>query len=215
MATATTKAPPKRFALYLEARPIAGNGKEVYTRQALVMPPHREPTTREWKWPSIYYRSVAPTNPRSRWRFTAIHNSVRDGTFSSSGGVVHSAGSIDVPKMHYMTRIEQQSLVLDRHLDVQEVVSEVMDSNAYEYVMDWLNTMMGKPDVYTIQKPLYVEVTDTDARDAYQKQTPSALLRRLERVRRDAGFPESVTEPVTKSIPALLTPALLTSALGV
>jgi hypothetical protein len=204
MATATTKAPPKRFALYLEARPSAGNGKEVYTRQALVMPPHRDPATREWKWPSIYYRSVAPTNPRSRWRFTAIHGLVRNDTFTGPT-FVYSSPADDSLKTHYMTRIEQQSLVLDRRLDVQEVVSEVMDSNAYEYVMDWLNTMMGKPDVYTIQKPLYVEVTDTDARDAYQKQTPSALLRRLERVRRDSGFPESVTEPVTKSIPALLT----------
>lgn len=202
MATATTKAPPKRFALYLEARPNAGNGKEVYTRQALVMPPHRDPATREWKWPSIYYRSVAPTNPRSRWRFTAIHTGLQGETFS--GAVAKSYGTVDVPRINYMAKIEQQSLVLDRRLDVQEVVSEVMDSNAYEYVMDWLNTMMGKPDVYTIQKPLYVEVTDTDARDAYQKQTPSALLRRLERVRRDAGFPESVTEPVTKSIPATL-----------
>jgi len=215
MATATTKAPPKRFALYLEARPIAGNGKEVYTRQVLVMPPHRDVTTREWKWPSIFHRSTAPTNPRARWRFTAIHSSIRSGTFSSTSGVVYSAHDATSPKMHYMTRIEQQSLVLDRRLNVQEVVSEVMDSNAYEYIMDWLGTMMGKPEVYAIQKPLYIEVTDTDARDAYQKQTPSALLRRLERVRRDAGFPESVTEPVTKSIPALLTPTLLASALGV
>jgi hypothetical protein len=118
---------------------------------------------------------------------------------------VHSAGVVDLPKMHYMTRIEQQSLVLDRHLDVQEVVSEVMDSNAYEHIMDWLGMFMGKPEVYSIQKPLYIEVTDADAREAYSKQTPSALLRRLDRVRRDAGFPESVTEPVGKSLPALLT----------
>lgn len=205
MATATTKAPPKRFALYLEARPIAGNGTEVYTRQVLVMPPHRDVATREWKWPSIFHRSTAPTNPRARWRFTAIHNSVRNDTFSSSGGVVYSAGVVDLPKMHYMTRIEQQSLVLDRRLDVQEVVSEVMDSNAYEHIMDWLGVFMGKPEVYSIQKPLYIEVTDADAREAYSKQTPSALLRRLDRVRRDAGFPESVTEPVGKSLPALLT----------
>ena len=82
MATATTKAPPKRFALYLEARPIAGNGTEVYTRQVLVMPPHRDTTTREWKWPSIFYRATAPTNPRARWRFSPIHGSVIGDTFS-------------------------------------------------------------------------------------------------------------------------------------
>lgn len=175
----TVKDPPRRFALYLESRPKADNARINDTRQAIVIPSLRR-ASGVWTSPWIYSRRVSEFTSRSQWKKAQI---------TKPPGSLRS--SPDFPS--YIETIEQQHLLSDE-VQTPAYMAYMLADNHAQWVLMYLAGMYEDPDLHHMT-PLFVEVTDKDVVDIFSKKTPSALMRRIERVRTEAGLPASVWVP--------------------
>jgi len=122
-------------------------------------------------------RSLSWANPRAKWR-------------QIESGMVNPKIPLGAP---LMTVLKQESVISDSVLNPQEVARHAVSSGTMSTILNHISRYLGVASL--VQKPLFIEVTDTDLRDVLDGKTPSALMRRLDRVRSEAGFPKDVWEP--------------------
>jgi hypothetical protein len=99
-----------------------------------------------------------------------------------------------------MDTIQRVSLLQDQPLSPTNLVDALVQTKTFEAVLDLVTRSLGNLETKTVSKPLFVEVTDKDVTDLSRGNTPSALMRRIERCRIEAGMPEDIFEPSTRFV---------------
>lgn len=181
---------PKRFAIYLEARPKPTEDKDPLTYQVVLTPPYKD-LDGKWCSAKIVRRSVSWYSKRSQWRQVSIDR----GDFSRRD---------KPPVLPLMESLQRTSLLHDRPVTPLEMVSDLTDTQTFQASLDLVTRSLGNIETKTVSKPLFVEVTDKDVTDLSRGNTPSALMRRIERCRVEAGMPEDLYEGSTRFTSAVV-----------
>lgn len=177
---------PKRYAIYLESRPKLTENTDSLTYQVVLTPPYKD-TEGRWCSAKIVRRSVSWYSRRSQWRQVSVER-----------GDALRRGKPPVTPL--MDTIQRLSLLHDRLASPAELVEALTETQTFQATLDLVTRSLGNLETKTVSKPLFVEVTDKDVTDLSRGNTPSALMRRIERCRIEAGMPEDLFEPSTRFV---------------
>lgn len=145
--------------------------KDGKTHQQIWLPPMADETNKELVTPRMVGRLVSEANPRRKWKYRPVETPLVG--FNSSTATIDKFSDLEEAYDAITPLLE----VVEHHV-----------SNAVRTEWTWTGT------------PLIVEVTKNDLEAARVLGTPTALIRRINDARKDAGYPTALWDEGTSGV---------------
>ena len=183
-------------ALYLEFLSDNTKLESEYVQQIVMFPD----VVIEGKYylPSVATRWLAHQSPRGQWRFRGIWSDDKDSLkeFATEESITQWAAD-GTP-----ARVFKNYDELNPSSEVEDKVITDFAQIAYEHVFGALFNLYDANQI--VVRPVAIEVSEHDMREVASRTFPQAVMRRIIRSRKAAGFPEEII-PKPKPTPTSTT----------
>jgi hypothetical protein len=150
--------------------------------------------------PSVASRWLAHHSPRGQWRFRGVWSDDKDSLKEFATEASINKWAVDGTPARVFKNYDE----LNPSSEVEDKVITDFAQIAYEHVFGALFDLYDASQQQIVVRPVAIEVSEHDMREVASRTFPQAVMRRIIRSRKAAGFPEEII-PKPKPTPTSTT----------